>query len=278
MRRVLTSAVVAAAPALAVTACGNDSGNDSADAGSAPAGSAAPAEASGTVTWWDTSDATNEGPVFRELVKDFEAKYPKIKVEYVNLPFADARDKFKTAAQSGSGAPDVLRTDVGWVAEFASLGYLAPLDGTPAVDNPDEFLPVPAASGEYDGKTYGVPQVTDTLGLLYNKELLTGRVDGLTPFGTFWRLILPLAKPGLAVAAFYSFLTAWAEVAYATAFMMGDDEYTLAVGLSQFVGQHKAEWGLLTAASVLIAIPAAAVFLLVQRHLVTGLTAGATKA
>ncbi|GGK93382.1 ABC transporter permease [Sphaerisporangium melleum] len=104
-----------------------------------------------------------------------------------------------------------------------------------------------------------------------------GRVDGLTPFGTFWRLILPLSKPGLAVAAFYSFITAWAEVAYATAFMTGDDKYTLAVGLGQFVGQHKAEWGLLTASSVLIAAPAAVVFLLVQRHLVTGLTAGATK-
>ncbi|MDH2429546.1 carbohydrate ABC transporter permease [Sphaerisporangium sp. TRM90804] len=104
-----------------------------------------------------------------------------------------------------------------------------------------------------------------------------GRVDGLTHFGTFWRLILPLSKPGLAVAGFYSFITAWAEVAYATAFMTGDDKYTLAVGLGQFVGQHKAEWGLLTASSVLIAVPAAVVFLLVQRHLVTGLTAGATK-
>ncbi|MGW4642485.1 sugar ABC transporter permease [Sphaerisporangium sp. NPDC004334] len=104
-----------------------------------------------------------------------------------------------------------------------------------------------------------------------------GRVDGLTPFGTFWRLILPLSRPGLAVAAFYSFITAWAEVAYATAFMTGDDKYTLAVGLGQFVGQHKAEWGLLTASSVLIAVPAAVVFLLVQRHLLTGLTAGATK-
>src|SRR5689334_19143124 len=123
MRRVLTSAAVAAALALAVTACGDGSG----DPGSAPAKSAAPAEVSGTVTWWDTSDATTEGPVFQEIVKDFEAKYPKIKVNYVNVPFAEARDKFKTAAQSGSGAPDVLRTDVGWVAEFASLGYLAPL-------------------------------------------------------------------------------------------------------------------------------------------------------
>jgi arabinogalactan oligomer/maltooligosaccharide transport system permease protein len=105
-----------------------------------------------------------------------------------------------------------------------------------------------------------------------------GMVDGLTPFGTFWRLILPLAKPGLAVAAFYSFITAWGEVAYSTAFMTGDEKYTLAVGIAQFVGQHKAEWGLLTASSVLIAIPVSVVFLLVQRHLVTGLTAGATKA
>lgn len=104
-----------------------------------------------------------------------------------------------------------------------------------------------------------------------------GRIDGLTPFGTFWRLVLPLAKPGVAVAAFYSFMTAWGEVAYATAFMTGDTKYTLAVGLQQFVGQQKAEWGLMTASSVMIAAPAAVVFLLVQRHLVTGLTSGATK-
>jgi ABC-type glycerol-3-phosphate transport system permease component len=70
---------------------------------------------------------------------------------------------------------------------------------------------------------------------------------------------------------------AWGEVAYATAFMTGDTKYTLAVGLQQFVGQQKAEWGLMTASSVMIAAPAAVIFLLVQRHLVTGLTSGATK-
>ncbi|PRX97811.1 sugar ABC transporter permease [Allonocardiopsis opalescens] len=105
-----------------------------------------------------------------------------------------------------------------------------------------------------------------------------GRVDGLSPFGTFWRLIVPLARPGLAVTAFYSFVTAWGEVAYASAFMISNDNYTLARGLQLFVGQHMAEWGLLTAASVLIAVPAALVFLVVQRNLVTGLTAGANKA
>ncbi|MEV6651159.1 carbohydrate ABC transporter permease [Streptomyces sp. NPDC051219] len=104
-----------------------------------------------------------------------------------------------------------------------------------------------------------------------------GRVDGLTPFGTFYRLILPLARPGLAVAAFYTFLTAWAEVAYASVFMLSEDKYTLAIGLTTFVSQYDTQWDLMAATSVLIALPAALVFYLVQRHLVTGLTAGAAK-
>ncbi|WP_441248777.1 sugar ABC transporter permease [Kitasatospora sp. McL0602] len=104
-----------------------------------------------------------------------------------------------------------------------------------------------------------------------------GRVDGLTPFGTFWRLIVPLARPGLAVAAFYSFLTAWAELAYASTFMLSSGKYTLAVGLQTFVSQYESQWNLMAATSVLIAVPAALVFYLVQRHLVSGLTAGAAK-
>jgi arabinogalactan oligomer/maltooligosaccharide transport system permease protein len=104
-----------------------------------------------------------------------------------------------------------------------------------------------------------------------------GMLDGLTPFGTFWRLIVPLARPGIAVTAFYSFLTAWGEVAYAAIFLQSNDRYTLAVGMSTFVSQFKSEWGLLSATSVLVAIPAAAVFFLVQRHLVAGLTSGGAK-
>ncbi len=97
-----------------------------------------------------------------------------------------------------------------------------------------------------------------------------GRVDGLGPFGTFWRIILPLARPGLAVTAFYTFLTAWGEVAYATAFMQTDRNYTLASGFNP-------QWEYLTAAAVLVTIPAALVFFFAQKHLVAGLTAGGTK-
>lgn len=105
----------------------------------------------------------------------------------------------------------------------------------------------------------------------------SGRVDGLNPFGTFWRLIVPLARPGIAVTAFYSFITAWGEVAYASAFMTGEENLTLPAGLQTFVNQYTSDWGAMTAAAVMIAIPAALVFAWAQRHLVAGLTAGATK-
>ncbi|PBC63991.1 ABC transporter permease [Streptomyces sp. Tue6028] len=104
-----------------------------------------------------------------------------------------------------------------------------------------------------------------------------GRVDGLTPFGTFFRLILPLAKPGLAVAAFYNFITAFGEVAFASTFMLDDSKYTFAVGLQTFVSEHDAQRNLAAATAVLIAIPVSLFFYLVQKNLVTGLTAGGTK-
>jgi arabinogalactan oligomer/maltooligosaccharide transport system permease protein len=104
-----------------------------------------------------------------------------------------------------------------------------------------------------------------------------GRIDGLSPFGTFWRLVLPLAKPGIAVAAFYSFITAFAEVAFASTFLLDDTKYTFAVGLQSFISEHDAQWNLMAATAVLIAIPVTAFFYLVQKHLVTGLTAGGTK-
>lgn len=102
-------------------------------------------------------------------------------------------------------------------------------------------------------------------------------LDGVGPFGIFWRIVLPLARPGIAVTAFYTFLTAWAEVAYALAFMQSSRNYTLGAGLQQFVPQFSPRWELLTAGAVLVTLPAAIVFFFAQRHLVAGLTAGGTK-
>lgn len=119
MRRGISIAAAVTVIALTATACGGSDGNSSSKPKAA-------GDISGTITYWDTSDAATEAPTYKALIKKFEAKYPKIKVNYQSVPFSDVEQKFKSAAKSGKGAPDVVRTDVGLMAEYASLGYIAP--------------------------------------------------------------------------------------------------------------------------------------------------------
>jgi arabinogalactan oligomer/maltooligosaccharide transport system permease protein len=104
-----------------------------------------------------------------------------------------------------------------------------------------------------------------------------GRIDGLTPFGTFWRIVMPLSLPGIAVTSFYSFITAWNEVAFANVIMTENETYTLPVGLRTYVFQFDQDWELLTAGSMLVTVPAVLMFLLAQRYLVSRLTRGGVK-
>lgn len=188
MRR-LSAIAGAAALALVVAACGSGSDDsDNADASTNP--SADPTSLSAELTWWDTSDPTNEGPAFKELITKFNETYPNVTINYQSVPFGDAQNKFKTAADSGSGAPDILRAEVAWVPEFASLGYLYALDGTALLEG--NFLETPLSSNVYDGKTYGVPQVTDTLGLMYNKKLFAKA--GIDAPPTTWEEVAADAK------------------------------------------------------------------------------------
>lgn len=189
MRRLSAFAGVAAL-ALVVAACGDSGDGGNSDSSTTPSDSADPASLSAELTWWDTADPTNEGPAFQKLIAKFNETYPNVKINYQSVPFADAQNKFKTAAAAGSGAPDILRAEVAWVPEFASLGYLFALDGTPLLDG--NFLPTPLSSNVYDGKTYGVPQVTDTLGLMYNKKLFAKA--GIESPPTTWDEVADAAK------------------------------------------------------------------------------------
>ncbi|MFD7326786.1 extracellular solute-binding protein [Streptomyces sp. NPDC059875] len=164
MRRGIAATALVAALGVTLAACGSDDGSNG-------GGSKSSGELSGTVTWWDTSSVGSEDKVFKKLAEGFTKKHPKVTVKYVNVPFGEAQNKFKNAAQSGSGAPDVIRSEVAWTPDFANLGYLAPLDGTAALKNQDDFLKQAAASTKYDGKTYGVPQVIDSMGIFYNKKI-----------------------------------------------------------------------------------------------------------
>lgn len=183
MRRSLPGITAAAgALALALTACGG-SGTSGSDSSSKSQAEVDPATLKAELTWWDTSDPTNEAPVFKDLIKRFNKKYPNVKIKYQSVPFADAQNKFKTAAEAGEGAPDVMRAEVAWVPEFAAAGHLYALDGTSLLEDKD-FLETPLSSNVYKGKTYGVPQVTDSLALMYNKKLF--KEAGINEPPTTW--------------------------------------------------------------------------------------------
>jgi multiple sugar transport system permease protein len=103
------------------------------------------------------------------------------------------------------------------------------------------------------------------------------RIDGATRFQAFWKIILPLSTPGIAVTALFSFMTAWNEFIMASTFMTDESRYTLPVLIQSSVGQHSADYGLFAAGAVVTSIPVMIAFYVLQKYLVGGLTAGAVK-
>ncbi|MFJ6465464.1 carbohydrate ABC transporter permease [Streptomyces sp. NPDC091387] len=101
-------------------------------------------------------------------------------------------------------------------------------------------------------------------------------VDGCGPLGALFRVVVPAAVPGIVAVAVYAFMTAWGEVLFASV-MTNDTTRTLAVGLQGYATQNDVYWNQVMAASLVVSIPIVAGFLLLQRYLVAGLTAGAVK-
>jgi arabinogalactan oligomer / maltooligosaccharide transport system permease protein len=102
-------------------------------------------------------------------------------------------------------------------------------------------------------------------------------MDGASPGTVFLRIILPLAKPAVAVTALFSFMTSWNEFILAATLMDKEAMYTAPVGLRFFVGGFSQQWGYFAAGAIIVSIPVVLVFLFLQKYLVSGLTAGAVK-
>jgi arabinogalactan oligomer/maltooligosaccharide transport system permease protein len=102
-------------------------------------------------------------------------------------------------------------------------------------------------------------------------------IDGASRIRIFVSLILPLARPAIAVTALFSFMTAWNEFILAATFMAKDQSYTLPVVLRGYVGAKSTDWGAFAAGAVLVSVPVVALFFALEKHLVSGLTQGAVK-
>jgi multiple sugar transport system permease protein len=101
-------------------------------------------------------------------------------------------------------------------------------------------------------------------------------VDGCTPFGAFWRIVLPNALPGLVATFVYAFLFAWDELLFVAALTEHNAE-TLPIGMRNFIGNYSQDYGQLMAAGVVSTLPVVIAFFATQRWLVRGLQAGAVK-
>jgi N,N'-diacetylchitobiose transport system permease protein len=103
-------------------------------------------------------------------------------------------------------------------------------------------------------------------------------VDGSSRLGAFFRILFPLVAPGLVATSIFVFITAWNEYIFANVILSNEENHTLTIWLANFYGgSRNVDWGALMAASTLTAIPVVIFFLLVQRKIAFGLTAGSVK-
>ncbi|HMY17159.1 MAG TPA: ABC transporter permease subunit [Polyangium sp.] len=102
-------------------------------------------------------------------------------------------------------------------------------------------------------------------------------VDGATRFAAFVRVVLPAARPAIAVTALFAFMGAYNEFILAATLLDKEEMFTLPVMLQRFIGEYDAQWEKFAAGALVVSIPVMALFYVAQRHLVAGLTAGGVK-
>ena len=102
-------------------------------------------------------------------------------------------------------------------------------------------------------------------------------MDGAGRLRILWEIVLPLSWPGIASVAILTFLYSWNEFLFALSFTLGPERYTVPVAITLFRGQYQVPWGQILAAAIVATLPVAAIVMVAQRRIVSGLTEGAVK-
>jgi arabinogalactan oligomer/maltooligosaccharide transport system permease protein len=105
----------------------------------------------------------------------------------------------------------------------------------------------------------------------------SARIDGCSELGAFYRVLLPLSTPSLAIVFLFNFTQAWNEYIIASTVIRNPELRTWPLGLFEFQGNFNSEWGLFAAGSVVISIPVVLLFLYSSKYMVSGLTVGGVK-
>ncbi|WP_369257527.1 sugar ABC transporter substrate-binding protein [Streptomyces sp. R35] len=191
-RRAAMAVALGSVLALTATACGDDGSGSAGDKGNEGSGK-------GEITFWDNNGGVRTD-VWKEIIKDFEKKYPDIKVNYVGVPAASVQSKYDTAIQGG-GLPDVGGVGTAMLAEVAAQGALEPLDSRLTKSSLNgklsaNFLASVKAAGG-DGKTYTVPTSANNGTLWYRTDLFTAAgLDAPTTWTKFYAAADKLTNSG----------------------------------------------------------------------------------
>ncbi len=102
-------------------------------------------------------------------------------------------------------------------------------------------------------------------------------IDGCTRMSAFFRILIPVTKPGIMVCAIFSFLYAWGDLAYGMTFILDQEKRPITAGIFNFMGQYGTKWSYLTAFAIVAIIPVALIFIFMQKYIVSGMTSGAVK-
>lgn len=131
---------------------------------------------------------------------------------------------------------------------------------------------------------WGIPYCTLTMRGYFQQALPvslleSARIDGCSRFGMFWRIGLPLVLPGLVATAIFAFINGWNDFVWASVMLVDNTKKTAAIGIYDYVGQFggNVNKALQMTTAVLITLPVLVLFGFLQKHLVSGLTAGAVK-
>jgi multiple sugar transport system permease protein len=103
------------------------------------------------------------------------------------------------------------------------------------------------------------------------------RMDGGPPLTILRRILLPLIAPGMGAVAVFAFVTSWTEYVFASVMILSDALRTVPVGFAGIIGQYQVDWGLLLAGASLAILPVVAIFAIIGKWFVAGLTEGAVK-
>ena len=105
----------------------------------------------------------------------------------------------------------------------------------------------------------------------------SAKMDGCNTFAAFLKIMLPLSTPGIIMCAVFSFLFAWGDLAYSLTFVISENMRSMTAGIYNFIGKYGIQWNCIMAYGTIITLPVIAIFIFLQKYVVSGLTSGAIK-